>query len=149
MDEQRLNAYLELIQALLECPNGEEDDILNANRELVDADFVQIVEAEAENMAEKGNSNAAWLQSLARYLANNVSNTATPEEYFYFLKEVLQATMESEGNPQVVYPILKQNFDKLDLNFAQILQAWATSTFTEVTSEQALSIAGVIRPLAK
>ena len=144
MDEQRLAAYLELIQALLECPNGEENDILNAHRELVDADFVQVMEAEAENMAAEGNSNAAWLQSLATYLANYVGNTVTPEEYSSFLMEVLQATQDSRGNPQVVYPVLKQNFDKLDLNLAQILQAWATSTFTEVTSEQAASFAGVI-----
>ena len=38
MDEQRLNAYLQLIQALLECPNGAKD-ILVAHEELVDADF--------------------------------------------------------------------------------------------------------------
>ena len=142
MDEQRLAAYLQLIQALLECPSGEENDILNAHRELVDADFVRVMEAEAENMAEKGESNAAaWLQNLAAYLGNSVGNTATPEEYLSFLEEVLQATSDSGGNPQVVYPILKQNFDKLDLNFAQILQACATSIFTEVTSEQAASIA--------
>ena len=141
MDEQRLNAYLELIQALLECPNGEEDDILNAHRELVDADLVQVVEALAENMAAEGNSNAAWLQSLAAHLANSVSSTATPEEYLSFLMEVLQATSDSDVNPQVVYPILQRNFDKLDLKFAQFLQAWATSTFTEVTSEQAASFA--------
>jgi CHAT domain-containing protein len=143
MDEQRLAAYLELIQALLECPNGA-NDILNAHRELVDADFVQIVEAVAADMAAEGNSNAAWLQSLATYLANYVGNTVTPEEYSSFLMEVLQATQDSRGNPQVVYPVLKQNFDKLDLNLAQILQTWATSTFTEVTSEQAASFAAVI-----
>ncbi|MEZ2239203.1 CHAT domain-containing protein [Microcoleus sp.] len=144
MDEQRLAAYLQLIQALLECPNGEENDILNAHRELVDADFVQIVEAEAENMAAEGNSNAGWLQNLAAHLANHVRSTATPEEYLSFLIEVLQATSDSGGNPQVVYPILKQNLDKLDLIFAQILPTWATSTFTEVTSELAASIAAVI-----
>jgi hypothetical protein len=71
MDEQRLAAYLELIQALLECPSGEEDDILNANLELVDANFVQVMEAVAEKMAAEGNSNAAaWLQNLAAHLAN-------------------------------------------------------------------------------
>ena len=58
--------------------------------------------------------------------------------------EVLQATSDSGEYPQVVYRILQQNFDKLDLNFARILQAWATSTFTEVTSEDAASLAGVI-----
>jgi len=144
MDEQRLAAYLELIQALLDCPSGEEDDILNANRELVDANFVQVMEAEAEKMAAEGNSNAGWLQNLAAQLANYISNTATPEEYLSFLEKVLQVTRESNGNPQVVYPILQQNFDKLDLNFAQILQAWATFKFTGVTSEEAASIAAII-----
>src|ERR687886_690057 len=142
MDEQRLAAYLQLIQALLECPSGEEEDILNANLELVDVNFVQVMEVVAANMAVEGNSNAAaWLQNLAANLANHVSSTATPEEYLSFLGEVLEATMESDVNPQVVYPILQENLDKLDLNFAQIL---AISKFTEVSSEEAAAIAGVI-----
>ncbi|MEG4069705.1 CHAT domain-containing protein [Microcoleus sp. Pol11C2] len=144
MDEQRLAAYLELIQALVECPSGTVNDIINANRGLVDANFVQVMAAEAEKMAAEGNFKAAWLQNLAAHLANYVTSTATPEEYLFFLGEVLQATMESDRNPQVVYPILQQNFDKLDLNFARILQAWATSRFTEVTSEEAASLAAVI-----
>jgi tetratricopeptide (TPR) repeat protein len=144
MDEQRLTAYLELIQALLECPSGTVNDILNANRDLVDANFVQVMEVVAANMAEKGNSNAAWLQNLAAHLANYVSSTATPQEYFSFLIEVLQATSDSGGEPQVVYGILQQKLDKLDLKFAQILQVWATSKFTEITSEDAAPIAGVI-----
>jgi len=144
MDEQRLAAYLELIQALLECPSGTVNDIINANRDLVDANFVQVMAAEAEKMAAEGNSKAAWLQNLAAQLANFVGSTATPDEYLSFLGKVLLATSDSDGNPQVVYPILQQNFDKLDLNFARILQAWATSTFTEVTSEEAAAIAADI-----
>src|SRR4028119_1146880 len=144
MDEQRIAAYLELIQTLLECPSGEEEDILNANLELVDANFVQVMEAEAEKMAAEGNSQAAWLQNLAVQLANYVTSTATPEEYFSFLWEVLQATMESDRNPHVVYPILPQNFDKLDLKLAQVLQIWATSAFTEIPSEYAAFIAGIL-----
>ncbi|MEG4408959.1 CHAT domain-containing protein [Microcoleus sp. MON2_D5] len=144
MDEQRIAAYPQVIQALLECPSGTVNDILNANRDLVDANFVQVMVAEAEKMAAEGNSKAAWLQNLAAQLANFVGSTATPEEYFSFLMEVLQATSDSGGYPQVVYRILQQNFDKLNLNFARILQAWATSAFTKVTSEEAASIAADI-----
>ena len=147
MDEQRFDAYLELIQALLECPSGEEDDILNAHRELVDADFVQVVEALAENMAAEGNSNAGWWQNLAAHLKNSVGNMATPQEYFSFLMEVLQATIESDGNPQIVYPILQQKISRLDLNFAETLQNWTTSIFTNITSEDVGFIAGVIGQL--
>ncbi|MEB3219273.1 MAG: hypothetical protein VKN72_23985 [Nostocales cyanobacterium 94392] len=36
MDEQPQQVYLNLIQQLLDCPNGEEGEILAANRDLVD-----------------------------------------------------------------------------------------------------------------
>ncbi|WP_293332544.1 CHAT domain-containing protein [Microcoleus sp. CAWBG58] len=144
MDEQRLAAYLQLIQALLECPNGEEDDILNAHRELVDADFVQIMEAVAENMAAEGNSNAAWLQNLAVQLANYLGNTATPEEYLSFLMEVLQAIVKSDGNRQVIYPLFQRNLDNLNLNLANFMQTYVIETFNKESSEQQLFIAAII-----
>jgi hypothetical protein len=46
MDEQRVQAYLSLIQELLECPGGEELQILNGHLELVDEGFVQVCETE-------------------------------------------------------------------------------------------------------
>ena len=51
MNEQRLHAYNQLIQTLLDCPSGEEAEILTANTELLDADFVQVVVAAAEYFA--------------------------------------------------------------------------------------------------
>src|SRR6476661_7119822 len=144
MDEQRLAAYLELIQALLECPSGTINDILNANRDLVDVNFVQVMAAEAEKMAAEGDSKAAWLQNLAAQLAKFIASANSHTDYLKFLREVLLATIKSGGNPQVLYPVLQQNFDQLDLQFAQILQAWTTSKLTEVSSEQAASIAAVI-----
>ncbi len=58
MDEQRLNAYIQLIQAILGCPSGEEMDILQANPELVDAGLVQVMRALDEN--------AGWLWNFAQ-----------------------------------------------------------------------------------
>ena len=66
MDEQRLNAYIQLIQELLDCPNEEKAAILSANPELIDADLVQVMQAEAEKMAEGGQGNANWLRSFAQ-----------------------------------------------------------------------------------
>ncbi|MBD2585490.1 CHAT domain-containing protein [Planktothricoides raciborskii] len=59
MDEQRLNAYIQLIQAILGCASGEEMDILQANPELVDAGLVQVMRAEAEIKMELGELKAA------------------------------------------------------------------------------------------
>ncbi len=43
MSEQRQQAYLSLIQQLLDCANGEEGEILAANQDLVDSDFLLMV----------------------------------------------------------------------------------------------------------
>ncbi|WP_445240486.1 hypothetical protein [Microcoleus vaginatus] len=54
MDETRAQAYLQLIETLLNCPNGEEPQILRANSELLDQGFLQVCEVVAENFAEEG-----------------------------------------------------------------------------------------------
>ncbi|MCL1475737.1 hypothetical protein [Argonema antarcticum] len=38
------SAYVNLIQALLDCPSGEETQILKANLDLVDAGLVEVME---------------------------------------------------------------------------------------------------------
>ena len=59
MNEVRRQAYLNLIQSLLNCPSGEENQILQANSELVDAGLVQVMQLVAENQREEGNENVA------------------------------------------------------------------------------------------
>ncbi|NEP13102.1 MAG: hypothetical protein F6K14_23435 [Symploca sp. SIO2C1] len=58
MDENRSQAYLKLIQSLLDSPRGEEAQILQANSELVDAGLVQVMVSVAEHLAAEGSQNA-------------------------------------------------------------------------------------------
>ena len=74
----------------------------------------------------------------------NQINEADINTYLQFLLEVLQATAESQGNPQVVYPLLEANTDKLNFNFAQLLQVWATKTLEEAEPDAKQFLAGVI-----
>ena len=129
MDEQRLQAYYQLIQQLLSCSNGEEAAILQANRELLDVGFLQVVVRVAGIFTQQGEEN----------------NEADINTYLQFLSEVLQATEESRGNPQVVYPLLAANKDKLNLTFVELLRLWATNTLEEEAEpDTANSIAVVI-----
>jgi hypothetical protein len=59
MDEQRVQAYVSLIQELFGCPSGEENDILNQSLELVDEGFVQVCELVAALLQEAGQENQA------------------------------------------------------------------------------------------
>jgi CHAT domain-containing protein len=70
MNEQRQQSYLNLIQRLLNCRSNDEiQEILAANQELLDAGFLQAVEAAAQMFSQQGDENtASWLQGLASYL---------------------------------------------------------------------------------
>ncbi|MEH2451665.1 CHAT domain-containing protein [Nostoc sp.] len=148
MNEQRLQAYNQLIQTLLSCPNGEEPEILAANTELLDADFVQVVVAAAEHFAQEGDENTAeWLRNLATYLTTLETTPITQEDidiYWQFLLEILQATADSNGDAEVIYPLLAANTDKLNHIFADLLRDWATNTLAEAEPDAAANIAAVI-----
>ncbi len=44
MDEQHSQAYVNLIEQLLACADDEEPNILQANQELIDPEFLQVME---------------------------------------------------------------------------------------------------------
>ncbi|AFY53446.1 hypothetical protein Riv7116_0865 [Rivularia sp. PCC 7116] len=143
MNQQRWDAYLNLIQQLLSCTNGKEGEILRENQDLLDAKFLQVMEAVARVMSEEGNEDTAnYLRNLGNKLVEgfnlsyNLPYTTQKNEitqsvidtYLGFLLEVLQAMEESKGNKDVLYPLLIANTDKLDNKFAEILWRWCTVT---------------------
>ncbi|HEY9832942.1 MAG TPA: hypothetical protein V6D26_20480 [Stenomitos sp.] len=70
MTEQRQEQYLNLIDQLLSCPNGQEPEVLDAQSELIDAGLVQIMVQVATVMAHEDNQDAAkFLIHVARQLA--------------------------------------------------------------------------------
>ncbi|NCR14644.1 MAG: hypothetical protein GPJ22_22500 [Microcystis aeruginosa LL13-03] len=87
MDEQRTQAYINLIEQLLTCANGEEPNILQANQELIDPQFLQVMENYATGLEEQGNNNnAAWLRNMAQQLGQYLNpQAASIEEYQEFL----------------------------------------------------------------
>jgi len=156
MNEQRQQAYLNLIERLLNSPSGEEPQILQANRELLDADFLQMLDAEAQMLSQQGNENAAnWLRNLAVELGEALGLSSPTDTvaklseddlqaYEQFLMEVLQATAESEGDARGVYPLLVENTGHLNQTLAEVLRHWATTTLPDKPPDQAQFIATVI-----
>jgi tetratricopeptide (TPR) repeat protein len=145
MDENRLEAYLDIIQKLLTCTDGEEFQILEQNVDFVDAGLVQVMVQVAEKMASSGEANASWLQNFAAQLAEALSNSSstatTEEEYLDFLIQVVQATEDSNGDVRVVYPLLQANLDKLDMGFADVLKNWGMSTLPNLAPETVQGVA--------
>ena len=135
MDEQYQQAYLQLIFSLLNCPDGQEIELLEANADLVDRAFVQESLKIAQDLIEQEElDNANRLMNIAGFLLGAYgvpSSSVTREEYLAFLQELLDAESESNGNPQAVDRLLQRHLNKLDTHFAQILQEVATTWISE------------------
>ncbi|MCL1465089.1 tetratricopeptide repeat protein, partial [Argonema galeatum A003/A1] len=158
MDESRLPAYLNLIQQLLSCPNGEEPEILQANSELLDGGFLQACEVIAEKFADSGNENGAdFLRNLASQLGeflgmndegdDDNSEMENPQEYANFILELLQAEAESNSDVTVIYPMLAQRQHLLNARFAEVLQQVAENLIAE-HPEAVESIVAIIENLS-
>lgn len=69
MDENRISAYLEFIQKLLECASGEEPQTLNLPSDLVEPGLLQMVILVAKQFYDNGNQQGAkFLTNLALQL---------------------------------------------------------------------------------
>jgi CHAT domain-containing protein/predicted LPLAT superfamily acyltransferase len=120
-----------------------------ANQELIDPQFLQVMENYATWLEEQGNNNdTAWLRNMAQQLGQYLNPQARSiEEYQEFLSEVLQAEAESNSDPTVVYPILQRRQHLLDDTFAQLLQQFAKYLFSEGKAEDVAGIARMIQNL--
>jgi len=158
MVEIRVQAYANLIQQLLTCPNGEEPQLLQANSELIDGEFLQVCQMIAENLAGEGQENAAdFLRSMASQLGqllgmnddedSDNSEEENPQEYLRFIGELLQAEAESNSDVAVVYPILAQRQHLLNPHFSEILQQVAENFIAQNPDETA-NIVGRIENLS-
>ena len=65
-NNDKTNAYVELIQELLSCPEGSEEEILAAHQELIGPELVKIMKQVASQMAAEGDQDtASFLHNLA------------------------------------------------------------------------------------
>lgn len=64
--------------------------------------------------------------------------------YLEFLENVLKANADSDSDPQVIYPILQANLDKLDDRFASALRDWTAKVLLGIEPKKAQDIAAEI-----
>ena len=78
--DPRQSRYLALIDRLLACPNGEEPEILNAEPDLLDPGFVQVLMQTASYFAHQDNPDAAkFLIFIARELSHQLGLYPQPQ----------------------------------------------------------------------
>jgi hypothetical protein len=69
-DNQRQNRYINLIEQLISCPNGQEPEVLDAQPDLIDAGLIQTLVQVGTMMAHQENQEGArFLFHIARELS--------------------------------------------------------------------------------
>lgn len=113
MNKQRKQEYYQLIQNLLNCPDGKESEILTANTNLIDSDFILALQAVANYYAQQGQEKMArWLRNSTKKLNKELNlKIAVPdsEAYLPFLVNVIVEIEKSGGDRKKVYPLLEKN----------------------------------------
>ncbi|MBD2137057.1 hypothetical protein H6F32_05530 [Anabaena sp. FACHB-1237] len=73
MTQERQTQYFNLIDELLQCPNGQEPEVLEAQPELIDSGLVQTMLQVATMFAHQGNQDGAqFLFFVAKQLAKQL-----------------------------------------------------------------------------
>ncbi len=132
MNEQRQEAYLNLIQSLLSFRRNKKkiQEILAANQDLFDADFLRVLEVVAEVKSESGQENIAnWLRRLATYLNTPATPLSMKEQRQQAYHNLIQSLLNCRSNDEV-REILAANEKLFDTDFLQTVEAVA-QTFSK------------------
>ncbi|WP_293366703.1 CHAT domain-containing protein [Microcoleus sp. CAWBG50] len=127
MDENRVRAYLNLIQLLLSCPAGEEGNVLQDHSELVDSGLIEVMQEVASRMAADGEQNAAFLQQLADQISQALAQKTQGGDadrnsaYLQLINALLSCPSDREQQ------ILQTNSELLDHGFLQACEDVATN----------------------
>lgn len=65
----------------------------------------------------------------------------TQQRLIIYLLEVIE---KNGRNPQIIYPIFRQNLNQFNLEFAETLLQWARANFEQLSSENAYNLAALI-----
>jgi CHAT domain-containing protein len=147
MEPSRQQAYLALIELLLQCPSGEVPAVLESHQDLLDAEFLATYEQVAQMLEEEDQNSALWLRNLATQLREVIAAGGSgggAEQQGAFLMQLLQTISECQGNPQVVYPFLRVNLPQLNSSVVAVLNQWWEAVLTGADREQQQGLAGVV-----
>ena len=129
MDEQRFQAYVALIEQLLNCPQGQEGELLQTHSDLLDAGLLAVMGQYADWLESQGSGNAQWLRGFAARLAETIGlQQAAPQgtgAARQFLLETLQLVWDKQGNPQQIYPVWAQQQTRFNVELLAVLPSVA------------------------
>ncbi len=151
MNQQNLSAYLNLIQALLTCPDGEEWNLLHQHEELVNTEFVQFMEQISQQLTSDGKLGTAqfldyWVEQLNHVLvesANSSDRNSSVQNYLNLIQSLLDC---SEGKEE---EILAANQNLVDSRFMYLMRQIARQMAVRGEKEAAVYLMNLTKSITQ
>ena len=143
-NKQRIESYLNLIEMLLQCADGQEPEILEANKPLVDTGLIDIMERVAAEFNRQRDRRGRWLQDVAQKLAvylNEQNNSSPSQDYLNLILAIFQ-NINEDAEKEQIYRLFRQNLDKLNIKFVEALQIWAEHILANLRTEEQKFVMG-------
>ncbi|MBD2327979.1 hypothetical protein [Alkalinema sp. FACHB-956] len=119
-----LSGYLNLVQALINCPRGEEWELLQRNERLVTPELLTVMEEVAAQLLQEGDGKTAkflryWEAQLAHVLAQESENSPIDDRLQTSLK-LIQALLDCPKGAEA--KLLSAHAELLTPEFVQLMQ---------------------------
>jgi hypothetical protein len=117
MDTNHLNAYVNLIEALLQCPKGEEWLLLQQHQESIDSELLTVMAQVTQRLNAEGNTAAAqflhyWTVQLNHLLEQNATNQTPAQNRAENYLQLIQTLLGCAKGDELA--ILSQHPDLMD-----------------------------------
>lgn len=138
MSEARQQAYLELVQKLLDSGVDTEDNILNDNLALVDAGLIVALREVADLLQQENDPDLVatfdWLIKVSNKLVRDLELDADDE--FDFFSDVLAMIGLTNGNTEAVYTRFQSDVLLLNDRLLEIIPAWSKAVFLDSNKKE-------------
>lgn len=156
MNQQSIPVYLNLIQQLLNCPQGEEWALFQQHQELLNPELLQVMEQVASELTAEGNAQAAkflrhWETQLAQVLSRSTHSPSTPpahgtpdrgQAYLQLIQALLECPKGSEAE------VLAANRALVDPGLVQMMHQVAAQMAAQGDRETASFLENLVAKLS-
>lgn len=135
VNQERLKAYVDLIQGLLSCPQGEEWILLRQYQELVNPELVEVMEQVAHHLTVKGDVKAGkylhnWAGKLHHILLDSVPLPQKNQDKNQAYVEFIQALLDC-GDDCSESEIIEAHEDLIDPGLIKMMRYIANKLAAE------------------
>ena len=135
IDSERLKAYVDLIQKLLSCPQGEEWILLRQFQNLVNPELIEVMEQIAHHLTAKGDVKAGtylhnWAGKLHHILLDSVPLIQKSQDKTQAYIEFIQALLNC-GDECSESEIIEANEELIDPSLIKIMRNVANKLAVE------------------